>query len=531
MKKPTFDETLVQNLVMSRQTIMDMMLDPKGRNIDKECGYPEVLSAQVYRELYEREGIAARVVSVFPEESWANDPEVVESEDGEDTPFEALWKKLADRFNVYHFLERVDELSGIGAFGLLLIGVDDGEELDQPLEGVMDGEGNPIQLDDETMPAATKKPKRKMIYLRAFDESVVQIAKFETEPTNPRYGLPVLYRVTMNDPRNQTVGENPQPVADITKREIHWTRVIHVADNRSTSEVYGTPRMKNVFNRLFDLRKVLSSSAEMFWKGGFPGYSFEVNPDLKNVSLDKEALRKEFERYSSGLDRYLALVGVSAKSLAPQVADPSNQMKTQIQAICISKGIPQRIFTGSEEAKLAANQDSVAWNRRVNRRQEKYVTPMIIRPFVDRLILIGVLTAPASKEYYVSWPDLGTPSDKEKSEVATAFATAISLYVQAGADALIGPREFFTVVLGMDSDVVDGILKSAANNIDGTGDADEETIVQKLDKAAQAAKAAGAPPVGDNKPGQKPLPGQPKLPSSKPKAAKPSFNSHANLKK
>ena len=40
-------------------------------------------------------------------------------------------------------------------------------------------------------------------------------------------------------------------------------------------------------------------------------------------------------------------------------------------------------------------------------RQEGYLTPFVIRPFVDRLIALGVLPTP-EEGYIVFWPDLGT---------------------------------------------------------------------------------------------------------------------------
>ena len=56
---------LVNNASTLRSTITQRLLDPR-RNLDKECGYPSAseLTPQFYRDLYDREGIAARTVEV-----------------------------------------------------------------------------------------------------------------------------------------------------------------------------------------------------------------------------------------------------------------------------------------------------------------------------------------------------------------------------------------------------------------------------------------------------------------------------------
>src|SRR5690606_7582744 len=214
-------------------------------------------------------------------------------------------------------------------------------------------------------------------------ESQVTVAEWESDVTNPRYGQPKYYNI--NFAPLETSGTSAEPTPSITK--VHWSRVLHVADNRETSEIFGTPRQKPVYNRLCDLRKVAGGSAEMFWRGALPGYSFEIDPNTaSDVELDSDALRKEFESFSNGLQRYMALMGVQAKSLAPQVADPESQVRVQIQLICISIGCPMRVFMGTEEGKLAGSQDSKAWNDRIDERRFEYIEPFLIRPLIDRLI-------------------------------------------------------------------------------------------------------------------------------------------------
>lgn len=479
---------ITDNVATMRTEFLKKLLDPR-RDIDDECGYPKVVDIQSYRLLYDREGIAERVVNVYPQESWAMDPDINESEDAEETEFERAWKAVNDEHNCIHYLQRIDELSGIGHYGVLLLGLDDGEELQEPADG-LDEQGN-----------VTGDPGHQLLYLRAFDESLVNVAAYETDLTNPRFGTPTFYDITFYDPNTQESG-GVAAGQDTTTRRVHWSRVIHVADNRKSSEVFGVPRMRPVYNRLYDLRKLLGGSAEMFWKGAFPGYSFEVNPDLDDVTIDKDAMRIEFDNYANGLQRYLALTGVQAKSLGVQVADPSEHVEAQLRAIAITLGVPLRVFMGSEQAQLASGQDARAWNKRLERRQTKYVDPMIIRPFIDRLIAFGILPEPV--EYFIEWPDLNSPTDQDKAEVAAKKTEAFAKYVAGGVDTLIPPLEFLTIVCGMKEDEAEAIMEAAIEHIIGANpESNPDEVVPARNPTPPALAEAT---IGDEDEDEEPIP-------------------------
>lgn len=445
MEMHSMAKEIVSNALSTRAELIHHIIDGGGKNLNKDCGYPESISAQNYSSLYDREGIAARVVEVWPKESWAQSPLIYETEDpSQNTAFELAWDELVKTKHPLAVLQRADILSGIGRFGIILIGIDDGKEMYEPVEG-LDETGNRIETQEEQ--------SRKLLFLRAFQESVVQIDTLEQDFTSPRFGLPLVYAITFNDGKNS-----------FSKR-VHWHRVIHLADRREMSDVYGIPRMQRNYNRLLDVRKILGGSGEMFWKGGFPGYSFEVNPGMDSTAeLDASSLRSEMENYMSGLQRYLALEGVTAKSLAPQVADPKSHLDCQLAAIALAEGIPQRILFGSERGELASSQDARAWQGRLKERQEGYLTPFVIRPFVDRLIALGVLPTP-EEGYIVFWPDLGTQTAQEKAEVIRTWADAMAKYVTGDVSQVIPIDAFLSVFGGIEQDEIDMITESLKDSI------------------------------------------------------------------
>ena len=417
----------------------DNVVDPRHQ-IDTECGYPKFITPIMYRYMYDRDDIARRVVDVYPDESWAVDPEVYETEDEDDeTEFEACWKKLCDDYNIMQYLYRIDRLAGIGHYGPLLLGVDDGEDLEKPID------------EPELLAGARRsvgRKQRNLLYLRPFDEYLSFIHMYETDVMHPRYGLPKFYNLVFLD---MTIDAAGASIGTRLNRRVHWSRVVHVADNLQGSLVFGIPRMQPVFNRLLDLRKIKGGSAEMFWKGAFPGLSFEIDPRFvaDDPEFDAEDLKKEVEDYANGLQRYLRLIGVSAKSLAPQVADPSKHVDVQMQAIAANLGMPHRIFIGSEEARLASSQDKLTWNQRLKRRLKTFVEPSLIRNFVDRLIALGIQVPPKSGRYFVGWGDLNTPTDEDKANLALKYTQALSQYVSTGLIHLIQPKDYLITIVGL----------------------------------------------------------------------------------
>lgn len=481
---------IVHNFLSTRARAFEMTrgglgIDPPGRDLDYECGYPQSPDVSIFRRLYDREAYAKRVNDIWPDESWAVRPELYETEDARVTKFERAWKKLNKEINVWHYLHRADRISGLGCFGVILLGLDDGKMLDQPVDGI-----------NRRGEISRKRPKKqtKLVYLKVFSEQSVEIEDIEDDDSNPRYGKPRYYQIQMTSPFSGATSLENQV-------RVHWTRVIHVADNREECDEAGSPRMLPVLNRLLDIRKILGSSAEMFYKAGFPGYAFETVPEMVGEAVMNEAtIKEQFEEYMEGLKRYLALDGVKVNQLIPQVSDPTKHLVQQATAICLAMQIPLRIFLGSEAGHLASTQDLGTWNKRVAERQSLYVEPMLIRPVIDRLIMVGVLPEPADMEYLISWRDLNTMSDKDKADVSLKRAQALMQYVSGGCESIMPARQFYTMVLGLSELEAKAVLDAVKMRKDTLTDplGDKAAVRDsKLNKVNKVMKPQGGGRVGN----------------------------------
>jgi len=223
--------------------------------------------------------------------------------------------------------------------------------------------------------------------------------------------------------------------------------------------------MEPVWNRLYDLRKVLGGSGEMFWKGGFPGIALETQPGVEG-ELDVEATREMMFDYMNGLQRYIATSSMTAKSLAPQIADPTPTFEAQLKAICVTLGVPFRVFMGIEEGVVSGDQATKAWNSRLVKRQGNYVTPMLIDPVLQRLVDFGAIKPTKEPHgWTVVWPDLSASGEKDKAEVALIRTQAFAKYMGGGVGNLIPAMEYLTLIHGLPEDVAEAIMKAAVKQV------------------------------------------------------------------
>jgi hypothetical protein len=390
------------------------------RDLYQALGYKQNLNWLDYWNQYSRQDIAKAIIDRPVKATWQGQLELIESEDANKTPFEQAWNDLNKRLKLRSLLSRVDRLTGIGRYGVLLLGLDDVSNTEQFM--------NPVKAGD-----------RKLLYIKPFGEESAKIDSYESDPKNPRYGQPKLYSIQVADVAS----------GSSSTVKVHYTRCIHVLDDHLESEVMGIPRLEAVFNRLQDLEKLVGGSAEMYWRGARPGFQGMVNPDYQMTQTTKDDLKEQIDEYEHNLRRILVNEGVDLKALEQQLADPKPNFSVQIACVSAVTGIPQRILSGSERGELASTQDSWEWKAYVQARREDHAEPHIIQPFTDRLIELGVLPTPETGEYHVDWLDLFSISEKERVDIGKARSNAIREYTTNPiAQMIVSPDEFKEYCLG-----------------------------------------------------------------------------------
>lgn len=391
------------------------------RDLYKVFGYTDEIKLEHYLSRYERQDIAKRIVDSYPKACWSFVPRITDDLDTQDeSSFEEEINTLFKdrRLKILQKIRRLDIITGLGRYGVLYIGVADGLA---PSEEV----GSVNGMDD-------------ILFLAPYSEDNVCITTFEEDPQNARYGLPTMYKIT-------TGNENGKKGS----MEVHHTRILHVVEGALENDVYGTPRLKPVFNRLMDLEKIVGGSAETFFLNARGG--LHMNQEVGTQMSDATLLESRLEEFSNNLTRYLRTKGIDVTPLNFDTADPKNHFDILIALLSAATGIPKRILTGSEQGQLASSQDENNWISRVNERQRDYCEFDILRPLLDWFVTYGVVSAPQNDEYDIVWKDLRTVSDMDKADVAVKMAQALATYTNAlGVDLVMPPEQFFEEVLQLE---------------------------------------------------------------------------------
>ena len=309
------------------------------RDLDKAMGYNRVLNFVDYSDRFARGGIDGRIVSAMPVATWRDNPSILEGENIEpNTDFEIAWAELAQRLKIYHKMQRMDILSGIGRYGVLLIGMADGRELKAQ--------------------AGTLRGPEDIIFLSLFTEGNAAVKSFETSINNERFGLPADYRLSLNS-------DSLRDVKLSKNVEVHWSRIIHVAENLQEDDMFGIPRLQQVWNLLDDLDKVTGASGEAFWRNSERGIQFDVDKDMELSPEDETKFDEEIENYMHDFQRYIRTKGIKAIPLGVDVADPRGTFAVLAANISGTINIPMRILFGSERGQLASTQDERNFNARI----------------------------------------------------------------------------------------------------------------------------------------------------------------------
>ncbi len=410
------------------------------RDLYNSFGYRRDPEFDDYLSYYLRGDIAARVVDLYPKATWRHDPSIR----SDDQKFVEAIDEMNDRNRLYHFMERVDEISGIGQFGVMLIGTTGSKVTEEP--GKL---GGPEDI----------------IYLSAFHQGSVEITQFEEDSENPRFGQATMYAIDLT---GTTVGSSgvvsrgvdrgvtspgstlPQSGQTGTKTQIPWQRVVHVAENTIEDSVYGQPRLARVLNRIDDLFKVLGGSAELYWQNVAGIWHADISPDVTVSEEDLDQFEDDMLAARQGITRLIQTRGTELGLITGTGTDPSGTFNALKQVIAAASEIPERVLFGSERGQLAGDQDQREWQARIAARQNQYAEPIILRQTLDRFIMLGALPAPVGG-YEVDWPPLDAPSTADRAKVAADFGTAIAALAPAGVpELLMPPWEVREHILGLD---------------------------------------------------------------------------------
>lgn len=397
------------------------------RNLYSVFGYDRLIDIEKLEAMYERNDIANRIISAFPQATWRTDA-IICDDDGdssETSKFVEDVENFLSENKIYHYLERFDRLSGLGQYAILVLGFADGKKMNEPLE-----EGN-----------------HELIYVQPYKESSAEIIKYIDDTQDPRYGLPEMY--TVNPRKNSSTRRASNKMSAFN---VHHSRVIHVSEFLDEDDVFGIPRLMPIYNRLMDLEKVVGGSSEMFWQNGRGGITITADKDAKYSDTDREKMKKHAEEYEHELRRFMIGKGITVTPISINVPDPKPNVDVLLDLISGTVAIPKRILTGSERGELASSQDENNFASRVDERRKTFAGPLILEEFIQRMIDTGNIIEP-NGEFKVYWENDAGLNEEQKTDIATKKTQAIATYSNSMSQDIMPIGEFREKILGLDPEI------------------------------------------------------------------------------
>lgn len=383
-----------------------------NRDVYDVAGYEKNPDYADYWGYYDRHPIAGRIVDMPAQTTWRHAPEIVEPDQEDGTEFTKAVAELIDRLGLWARLERVDRLSRIGQYAVLLIGAKDvatADDLQRPL-GQLSGP------DD-------------IAYLAHYSQRAATVDKWVTDPADERYGLPELYRIDLSRNSGMGGGRTGFRAGSVL---VHETRVIHVAEDTLEDDVFGRPVLRRVLNTVCNDEKVDAAAAEAFWQLADKILQLKIDPEATGVDVD--AVEEDMRALFHDLRRHALFQGGELSWLGGESSDPTGISEVLATKMAAGANIPKRILFGSERGELASSQDERNYFGMVSERQEHHAEPNVLRVLLDRLVEHGALPRPGEDGYDAIWPALYVPTETEKAERNKNNASAAKDLTPLGGD-------------------------------------------------------------------------------------------------
>jgi uncharacterized protein len=364
------------------------------RDIYGAAGYTAIGSEtfEVFSGIYRRDPIGAAIIDLPVEDTWASPPEIVEEGHPNGTSFTKGLTKLNRSVGIFRALMNADRVAGVGRYSVLLLG--------------LPGDTNRPPLRAGSMSILS--------YLSVWSEGEAQITRFSQDTH-----LPAEYKIRAADMSLVT----------------HSQRVIHVPSD-ATDSLYGRPRLQRCLNVLSDILKISSSTGEAYWQSVQSILQAKIDPSAEMSADQIEALSADMAAMVHDLRRHLVARGLELSRIEATVPNPSQTIELLFSLVAAASGIPRRRLFGSERGELASTQDESAYLGMIERRRRLYAEPLILRPVLDRLIELGVVPAPKSGDYQVTWAELASPTATEAAEANVKRAQAAKELAGLGGDPL-----------------------------------------------------------------------------------------------
>jgi len=407
------ERMMVANQVASSREQLAQLLEQKyqdvRRDLFKEFGWYQDPTEDNYYAMYKLDPLAAIAVGKRARDTWQMPPKLL-VDGAEDDEFAALIGELDGRLGLYSAIAELDELSGIGEYGVMLMGIK--------------GAKSEAELGQQ----AKANDLSSLVYLTPYPSKAVTVKEVDNNRMSPRYRMPLEYRINVNF--------GVSGMREVSHIDVHWSRVFHLASD-APRRLFGNPRLMRIINTIGDIRKMTGGVAESVYRlvagsyviTGKDGYDFDPN--------DAE-LKKRIDEYISRFRRVLTGEGIDVQQTNPVVADISRPFEVLSQLVAADTGIPLESLIGSVRGDTAKAQDIVRYAQLIAGRRRRVAEPLLFALF-RQWQQIGMVQVP--QNLTALWEPIYEPSELEWAQTMLARAQALEKATAVASVGVISSEE------------------------------------------------------------------------------------------
>jgi hypothetical protein len=418
---------------------------------------------------YLRQPEAQAIIDKPVDATWSDSPTIRDAAytdvDGDLSEFDRKVQELMSgdhtRRKPIERLKVLDKMARLGHYAVMVFGFGDGRDTDTPVGGASDQ----LTMDADSMieyesrngvdvPDDITEPEFRslddLMYLAVFGEDRVVDLETNHDLNSERYRLPEWFDLVTEE-------IEPHDESSAFKSEVvHWSRVLHVPEGTLEDDLEGIPALKPCFHELLNIDKIRAASGEGYWRAGYQGLHVRPPQDAQGNFMEfedgGEGVHQEIQEFLKNFDRTLS-TPAQIDSIESTVSDPMPHIEANYQAISAATDIPQSIISGEDRADTADATDLTKFERKIMSRRRSFATAKIVRPFIQRLIDVGVLPEPEGDGFTVEWPPLDELTDIEEWELKSVKATAIKTLAPSGDTSVLATVPELRAQLGWNPNV------------------------------------------------------------------------------